>query len=173
MTLKLILVSGLYPQIAISDEFNHCKSASQQFYHTQAKPFVSLHPMGYFGNNTQILQLTDADMMDKCGTYQSKLALSSRHQLLCYLSLLETTKPYLMNTLRMPAVQTLLLFAHTLDTNATCSRIVCDSWLCVDLPVPESGQNLLLKASNLRRAWSKMLATKLDCEYCNGFADDV
>lgn len=25
MTLKLILVSGLYPQVAISDEFNHLK----------------------------------------------------------------------------------------------------------------------------------------------------
>lgn len=25
MTLKLILVSGLYPQVAVSDEFNHLK----------------------------------------------------------------------------------------------------------------------------------------------------
>lgn len=25
MTLKLILISGLYPQVAIPDEFNYCK----------------------------------------------------------------------------------------------------------------------------------------------------
>lgn len=76
--------------------------------------------------------------------------------------MLETNKPYLMNTLRMPAAQTLLLFAHTIDTNATCSRLLCDSWLCVDFPVPEAGMNVLLKASNLRRAWSKLLSAKLE-----------
>lgn len=86
-------------------------------------------------------------------------------------SLLETTKPYLMNTLRMPAAQTLLLFAHTIDTNATCSRILCDAWLCIDFPVPESGLNVLLKASNLRRAWTRLLAAKLECE-CGVFGID-
>lgn len=162
MTLKLILVSGLYPQVAMADEFNHIKSPGQQFYHTESKPFASLHPIGYFANNTQTLQLTEADIIDKTGTYRSKLALSSRHQLLCYLSLLETTKPYLMNTLRMPAAQTLLLFAHQIETNATFSQIICDSWLCLDFPHAESGQCLLFKASNLRRTWSKMLANKLE-----------
>lgn len=36
-------------------------------------------------------------------------------------SLLETTKPYLVNTLRMPAAQTLLLFAREIDTNSIFS----------------------------------------------------
>lgn len=87
-----------------------------------------------------------------------------------------------MNALRMPAAQTLLLFAHAIETNATFSRwirlfsfrpaqifkhnfsirIICDSWLCLDFPLPESGQNLLLKASNLRRTWNKLLANKLE-----------
>jgi ATP-dependent RNA helicase DHX34 len=74
---------------------------------------------------------------------------------------LETTKPYLMNTLRMPAAQTTLLFAHTIDTNVTMSRIVCDSWLLLEFPLPETGQALLLKASNLRRTWNKLLELKL------------
>lgn len=30
MTLKLILVSGLYPQIAIPDEFNHLKVVKEE-----------------------------------------------------------------------------------------------------------------------------------------------
>lgn len=85
MTLKLILVSGLYPQIAIADEFNYCKSASQQFYHTETKPFTSLHPMGFFANNPQILQLTEPEIMEKPLPYRSKLPLSSKHQILCYL----------------------------------------------------------------------------------------
>ncbi|GAB0088574.1 probable ATP-dependent RNA helicase DHX34 [Sergentomyia squamirostris] len=161
MTLKLILVSGLYPQIAIADEFNYCKSPAQHFYHTFSKPFTSLHPMGFFANNPEVLQLNDGDRVEGVGGYNTKLIISSRHQLLCYLNLLETTKPYLMNTLRMPAAQTLLLFAHAIDTNLTCSRIICDSWLCLDFPMPESGLILLHKAAKLRRLWSKLLEDKL------------
>lgn len=134
---------------------------TEQFFHTNAKPYATLHPMGYFGNNHQILQLDEHDIIEKAGLYKSRQPLSSRHQLLCYLTLLETNKTYLMNTLRMPAAQTLLLFAHTIDTNLTFSRIICDAWLCVDFPSPESGQQLLLKASNLRRLWNRMLAEKL------------
>ncbi|XP_058118070.1 probable ATP-dependent RNA helicase DHX34 [Anopheles ziemanni] len=161
MTLKLILVSGLYPQVAIADEFNYCKSLSEQFFHTRSKPYVSLHPMSFFGNNAQILQLTDSEIEEKTGLYKSRQPLSSRHQIVCYLTLLETNKSYLTNTLRMPAAQTLLLFAHTIETNDTCSRIVCDQWLCLDIPAPESGQALLLKATKLRRLWNRLLAEKL------------
>lgn len=61
------------------------QSPSQQFYHTEAKPYACLHPMGYFANNPQMLQLNEPDILEKTGTYKSKLPLSSRHQLLCYL----------------------------------------------------------------------------------------
>lgn len=84
MTLKLILVSGIYPQIAIADEFNYCKSPSQHFFHTRWKPFTSLHPMSFFGNNGQVLQLEDSEIIDKPIYYKSKLPLSAKHQLLCY-----------------------------------------------------------------------------------------
>lgn len=40
--------------------------------------------------------------------------------------------------------------------------MICDTWLCLDFPVPESGQQLLLKSSNLRRSWNKLLANKLE-----------
>ncbi|XP_053681351.1 probable ATP-dependent RNA helicase DHX34 [Anopheles nili] len=161
MTLKLILVSGLYPQVAIADEFNYCKNLSEQFFHTRSKPYVSLHPLSFFGNNAQLLQLTDGEIEDKPIGFKSRQPLSSRHQIVCYLTLLETNKSYLTNTLRMPAAQTLLLFAHTIETNETFSRIVCDSWLCLDFPAPESGQALLLKATKLRRLWNRLLTEKL------------
>jgi len=35
--LKLILCSGLYPQIAIADEFNNYKRDCDQFFHTKVK----------------------------------------------------------------------------------------------------------------------------------------
>jgi hypothetical protein len=102
----------LYPNIAVSDEFNYCKSASEQFFHTKNKPYTSLHPMGYFSQNHGILNLSEANIVEKTGIYKSKLPLSSRHQILVYLNILETTKAYLMNTMRMPAAQTFLLFAQ-------------------------------------------------------------
>lgn len=161
MTLKLILVSGLYPQVAIADEFNYGKSAGQQFFHTKTKPFTSLHPMGFFANNPQILQLTDSEIVEKPTYYKPALPLSAKHQVLCYQSLLETTKPYLMNTMRMPAAQTLLLFANEIDTTGTCGIIVCDQWISLEFPYPEAGLLLLKKASELRHLWTTLLAQKL------------
>ncbi|KAL0125435.1 hypothetical protein PUN28_004512 [Cardiocondyla obscurior] len=158
--LKLILCSGLYPQFACADEFNYCKSPSEQLFHTKAKPYVALHPMSFFGNHPQVLQIEEEDVMAIAG-FKSKTPVSSKNQILAYLSLLETTKPYLVNTLRMPAAQTLLLFAHEIDTNSTISIIACDSWLMLEFPVPDTGQVLLMKAVKLRNKWDFLLNQQL------------
>nr|CAD7601665.1 unnamed protein product [Timema genevievae] len=77
-------------------------------------------------------------------------------------SLLETTKPYLVTTLRIPAAQTLLLFSQSIDTNSNFSRLVCDSWLLLEFPVPEAATNLLLKATKLRNKWEELLNLRLE-----------
>ncbi|XP_066590433.1 probable ATP-dependent RNA helicase DHX34 [Prorops nasuta] len=170
--LKLILCSGLYPQFAFSDEFNYCKPTSEQLFHTKAKPYVSLHPMSFFGNNPKILQLEDSDIVSIPG-FKSKVATSPKHQLLLYLSLLETTKPYLVNTLRMPAAQTLLLFSHEIDTNSTFSTIVCDSWQALEFPTMGSGSSLLFKAAKLRQKWDLLLNQRLkDAENSSSTTED-
>ncbi|EFN70159.1 Probable ATP-dependent RNA helicase DHX34 [Camponotus floridanus] len=158
--LKLILCSGLYPQFACADEYNYCKSMSEQLFHTKAKPYVALHPMSFFGNHQQLLQIEEADIISIPG-FKSKSPVSSKHQILAYLSLLETTKPYLVNTLRMPAAQTLLLFAREIDTNNIFSLIACDSWLMLEFPVPDSGQTLLMRATKLRNKWDFLLNQQL------------
>ncbi|TDG41279.1 hypothetical protein AWZ03_012294 [Drosophila navojoa] len=160
--LKLLLVSGFYPQLAIADEFNYCKGASQQFFHTQLKPFLSLHPNSHFAKDFELLKLAESDLQEKPFYYTPKQPLSERHQLLCYQSLLETAKPYLMNCIRLPAAQTLLLFGYAIDTNVGLSRIVCDGWLGLDFPQPGSGLQLLSKAIELRRRWSSRLYDKLN-----------
>ncbi|XP_011500443.1 PREDICTED: probable ATP-dependent RNA helicase DHX34 [Ceratosolen solmsi marchali] len=164
MMLKLILCSGLYPQFAISDEFNYCKTVSEQLFHTKVKPFVALHPMGFFGNHPQVLQLEESDIVYIPG-YKSKTPISAKHQILAYLSLLETTKPYLVNTLRVPAAQTLLLFSQEIDTNLTFTTLVCDSWISLDFPTPDSGAFLLFKVAKLRQKWDQLL--NLQLQYCS------
>ncbi|KAM7349375.1 putative ATP-dependent RNA helicase DHX34 [Cochliomyia hominivorax] len=161
LLLKLIIVSGFYPQIAIADEFNYCKGGSQQFFHTFLKPFISIHPNSYFGKCFDILKLNDSDILDKPSYYTPKQVLSEAHQVLCYQNLLETAKPYLMNCIRMPAAQCLLLFSYSIDTNASITRLICDSWLCLEFPTPETGYELLQRAIKLRRLWNKLLMDKL------------
>ena len=58
-----------------------------------------------------------------------------------YLSLLETVKPYVMESLRMPALPALLLFSHTLDCSGDFSIIVCDCWLELKFLSAEHAQN--------------------------------
>ncbi|CAH1637402.1 unnamed protein product [Spodoptera littoralis] len=164
--LKLVLCRALYPQVAVADGFNHHKSVAEQLYHTWSKPFVFLHPTSYFGKQSKILQLTEADILSDMRElnavgYEGKLPVSSKHQILCYLSLLETTKPYIVNSMRMPAAQTLLLLAHSIDTNIGFTRIVCDSWLLLEFPFPETGLKLLLKAVKLRQRWDALINRRL------------
>ncbi|XP_037725978.1 probable ATP-dependent RNA helicase DHX34 [Drosophila subpulchrella] len=160
--LKLLLGSGFYPQLAISDEFNYCKGGGQQFFHTRLKPFVLQHPNAHFAKHYELLKLTDSDLLAKPNFYTPKHPISERHQLLCYQSLLETAKPYLINCIRLPAAQTLLLFSFSIDTNAGISQIVCDGWLGLDLPMPGSGMELLSRAIELRQRWSRLLYAKLE-----------
>ena len=140
--LKIILTSGLYPQLAVADEFNGGKaSGADQLFHTKVKPFNVLHPNCIFaaspgidacGNfifllsssaqffavlkllfgqvqstrfpQTEFITLEPLDTVAVPG-FPSKYPVSMKHQLLIYLSLLETNKPYVMNALRMPALQ--------------------------------------------------------------------
>ncbi|KAK9503325.1 hypothetical protein O3M35_011924 [Rhynocoris fuscipes] len=161
--LKIILCSGLYPQIAIADEYNHHKGINDQLFHTQSKPFVFLHPMSYFGNHPESLHLSDSDIVQH-PQFNSKAPLSSRHQILFYMSLLETNKPYLVNTLRMPAAQSLLLFCNQMHTNGNFSKVVCDSWIEITFAECSLGERLIIEAIKLRSIWDQLTTSKLQGE---------
>ena len=89
--LKIILASGLYPSIAIGDEFNSDKSGSEQLFHTRVKPFNVLHPNGIFTNYPEYVNL-DSMYIVNVPNFPAKYPVSMKHQALVYLSLLETNK---------------------------------------------------------------------------------
>jgi len=159
--LKLILSSGLYPQFGVADEYNNYKSGCDQLFHARVKPFNVLHPNSIFANQPEVLQLDSLDIQDIPG-FTNKNPPSNKHQILVYLSLLETTKPYMTSSIRVPALPILLLFSHSLETNADMSRIICDSWLEIKCADPNEAQIQLLKAVNIRKQWLKLLNLKLD-----------
>lgn len=166
MTLKLILVSGLYPQIAIADEFNYLKVRYDNILNSSSFligfwfrkisrpasnsitlkrnhshhciPWATLEIIRRFYSWRSQRSNSKSDRTNRnwhsarntnccaiCKSFTFYLSMKSGQLVnlnMPHRSLLETTKPYLMNTLRMPAAQTLLLFAHSIDTNSTFSR---------------------------------------------------
>ncbi|CAH8840099.1 unnamed protein product [Trichobilharzia szidati] len=93
------------------------------------------------------------------------------HQLLVYLDLMETTKPFLVNTIRVPALPTLLLYCREVDTNANISRIVFDSWLEVRLHDVEAAQRAVATTIWLRSTMQYLMECELAGEqtyyYCH------
>jgi hypothetical protein len=78
---------------------------------------VTLHPNGVFALEPDLLRLNDRSGDDPD-------MISSSHQLIAYVSLLETTKPYLCNCVRTPSAHVLLLVSNAIDTNHDFSRFV-------------------------------------------------
>jgi hypothetical protein len=213
--LKMIICSGLYPNMAIADPANVSRRATDQVYHTRYKRFAALHPTSVFAMNSDfqektkgahLLELSGNSFLDAAaegdvdisnaqdlpstlrdasgrpvaGTSQKLSGLSSASpEFLCYLQLMETTKPYLMNLVRVPALQTSLLFGRSIDTNESCTTLVVDDWMLLDFknasrflgkgyakegqlsPESRAAQRVLSMAMELRHAWARLLAQKL------------
>nr|XP_020834079.1 probable ATP-dependent RNA helicase DHX34 isoform X3 [Phascolarctos cinereus] len=160
--LKLVLGRGLYPQLAAPDQYNSCRKDSDQFFHTQSKQGAVLHPTCVFANNPDLLQGGQAEAQKNQGPLSDRRdGSSSQHQLLAFVSLLETNKPYLVNCVRLPALQALLLFSRSLDTDGDCSRLVADGWLQLQLEGSEGAVRILSAALRLRARWEEALDRQL------------
>uniref|UniRef100_A0A3B4AT61 Uncharacterized protein n=1 Tax=Periophthalmus magnuspinnatus TaxID=409849 RepID=A0A3B4AT61_9GOBI len=152
--LKLLVCRGLYPQLALPDEHNTARKDSDQVFHTKNKQGVVIHPTSVFANDPEVLHVPEDD-----GRETKKD--SSKHQLLAFVTLLETNKPYLTNCVRVPALQTLLLVANSVDSNADCSRLVVDGWLELEFKLPEEALKILSTALSLRAEWERFLLHQL------------
>ncbi|KAM9263926.1 putative ATP-dependent RNA helicase DHX34 [Morus bassanus] len=158
--LKLVLCRGLYPQLAVPDQLNSGRKDSDQIFHTKTKQGVVLHPTCVFATSPELLHAKEAP--ERGGPKDPAEGLSRHHQLLAFVSLLETNKPYLVNCVRIPALQALLLFSRSLDTSADCARLVADGWLEVTVPDADSALRLLSAALRLRSAWEELLHQLLE-----------
>ncbi|CAL8351940.1 unnamed protein product [Lota lota] len=157
--LKLVLCRGLYPQLALPDEHNSTRKDSEQVFHTRNKHSVVIHPTSVFASDPEVLQVPE-DEVRELGA-ERKGPESSRHQLLSFVTLLETNKPYLSNCVRVPALQALLLVANSVDSNADCSRLVVDGWLELELREPDGALKVLSSALSLRADWERLLLARL------------
>lgn len=53
------------------------------------------------------------------------------HEILCFEEILETLKPYLMNTYRIDLLPTLLLLCSSIDSNHDLTQLLLDKWILV------------------------------------------
>ncbi|KAL3199952.1 hypothetical protein MRX96_013435 [Rhipicephalus microplus] len=159
--MKLILCSGVYPQIAISDDHNSYKRDSDQLFHTKGKGFVVLHPNSVLALHAEVLRLDDMDVLT-VPNFRSSLPVSSKHQVVAFMSLLETTKPYLLNCLRVQCVQMLLLVSSAIDSSMTMSRLVFDEFVEVTFPDPDEALQLLLSVLVARNLYERLVAHMLE-----------
>ncbi|KAA3679567.1 ATP-dependent RNA helicase DHX34 [Paragonimus westermani] len=175
--LKVVLAGGLYPHLAIGDVANTYRVANrggaagpgaEMVFHTRAKGFVSLHPNDVFVRNPDVLfsDSTRKPDINKKAKMEDDLPILPSgyawdHQLLMYLDIMETTKPFLVNTLRVPVLPTLLLYAREVDTNANASRIVFDAWLEVRLADVEAAQRALATSVWLRATMEQLMNLRL------------
>lgn len=77
-------------------------------------------------------------------------------------TLFETNKSYLMNCLRVPALQSMLLYSKALDTNINLTRILCDGWLELRFLDSEAAQSLVASTIYLRSSIEKLFQLRLN-----------
>ncbi|TPX35982.1 hypothetical protein SmJEL517_g01830 [Synchytrium microbalum] len=164
--LKLILCSGLYPQMGIRDDANAQKRTTEHVFHTKAKRFVFMHPTSVFAVHPEFLLPKEAGpkMRTPIGFDQmrSVTADTNAPELVCYVELLQTTKPFLTNVFRVPSMPSCLLFARSMDLSWDFLHIVVDGWLHLSFPDREVAEKCLILSNWLRTAWDLLIWRQLE-----------
>ncbi|MFH4980195.1 hypothetical protein AB6A40_006904 [Gnathostoma spinigerum] len=154
--LKVIIAIGLYPQYAILDQYNCYKIGNELFAHTRTKPFALLHPNGCLAMLPEVLSCETDDK-----------GVSQYHQLITYSAFMETTKPYLCNTIRMPAL-ILVLLAKSVTCSELDLTICCDDFITFKFVRPRQFSSVVDDASALRRRIMTALCRRLDGDFKAG-----
>jgi hypothetical protein len=146
--MKLIMCSGMYPNIAIPDEANYSRPPLEQVFHTKSKRlrvynlrFVRLLPNSVFTYNPELLQGEEREPASGIGTALENLhAKRTQTECLFYVELLETTKPYLLNPTKVSLLPVALLFAKRLDLNHNMTVLIVDEWIEIEFDDVKSAE---------------------------------
>jgi len=179
--LKIIMCCGLYPNLAISDSANPMRKDTEQIFHTKNKSFIFMHPSSIYYAKPELLHTRyedrvkrndqEEDNSDGDKTMEDNVPPTTLNslrnemvitELLCYQSLLETQKPYLVNVVRVPALQASLLFSKKIDTNLDMTKMVIDDWLLLTFLDNKEAERALILANWLRLAWEYTINVKLE-----------
>lgn len=154
----------------------NCKQYLLHLFAPLLPGFVTLHPNSVLALNPEALRLDDADIVGAEGG----LSISSRHQMLAYISLLETTKPNLVGCVRLSTIHYILMLAGEIHTSPCVQRFVLDS--IVELRIVRSSEDcrpstLLLRVMQARLLFQivfrKMLDESIQDDNENGLSPET
>lgn len=137
-------------------------------FHSKEKQFLCMHPTSVYAARPELLTQDPSETKEKIEGRED-----NTKELLAYVSLLETNKPYIMNSMRVPMLQTMLLFSCSIDTNSDCTRVICDGWIELGFKDGTSAQHLLSDVIKLRTAWDKLLELRLSMVESNRDSDSL
>lgn len=163
IVLKLIICAGLYPNIAICDDANYARPLTEQVFHTKNKRFLNMIPNSVFYLHPELLHGTPSDAQQRESGNQLENLHQSRIQkeVLCYVEILETNKPYIMNCVRIGALPVVLLFANKIDISSDLMDIIVDDWLHIEFTSFDAAESALLMGLWTRYAWKYLVNRKL------------
>ncbi|CAD5215772.1 unnamed protein product [Bursaphelenchus okinawaensis] len=146
LIIQFIISMGLYPHLAIEDAHNNHRTGSEQFAHCATKPFTIVHP------NSSLSPEAMEINKDKHG-------FSEGHQLIFYGLLLETTKPFLCNNTRVPALL-LTLFCRNVSMTSPTS-FSCDGFADFVFRTEHDTKRVLEKATVIREMIQNTISEKV------------
>lgn len=154
---KLVICSSLYPQLAIGDVHNRHRKSNEIMFNSPAKSFLSLHPSSVIASHPEWVQ----ELEDGVRKDDKMVEEALYHQLLCYLQLLETNRPFIVNITRVPGIHILLLFGKIIDINIDCSVLVIDSYYMIKFRTTPVAEYILYLAYQLRTEWNRLLNLRI------------
>jgi hypothetical protein len=151
--LKLILSSGMYPNVAVADDANSRRPESDATFHTPTVQNVAAHPTCIFGAQPSLIT---------GGTIAA------------FGTLLDTVQPFFTNAIRVPCVPALLLFCSCIDTDTHCRTILIDRWLKLEVEGDdEHRMSMLCTAVKLRKLMDCALDFQLSAMASHDYGLDV
>ncbi|VDN18409.1 unnamed protein product [Gongylonema pulchrum] len=142
--LKFVVTAAVHPQYAILDQYNSYKVGNELFAHTRKKPFAALHP------NSCLALLPDALNYDR-----SDKGLSRYHQLISFASFIETTKPYICNSMRV----------HCSEEDHS---IICDDFISYKFPRTTDFFIVVQRVSEARLQLAKAFRQRIEGDFSSG-----
>ena len=156
--LKLIVASGLYPNVALADGANARRPQAERVFATRE----AAAPAAAYLLPTSALAAPAADGAPSVD--------GSGRELLFYRELVEHARPFLSCAVALPALATMLLLARRVDTDAgndgddgerAPTKLLVDGWLLFELRSAVACAEMLRLAARLRVEFAGVLDASL------------
>jgi hypothetical protein len=141
--LKLIICAGLYPNIGVADVQNYSRPIAEHAYHTKSTKFVSVHPSSVFASQLDVLHQNEA----------SNRKNEDQKELLCFMEILETNKPYMVNPFRVPALPVCILISRKVDISFDFKHFIIDDWIHLQFNHFKDAIDVLMIGTRARYCW--------------------